>query len=121
MRGKKAEVNLKVAVLENLTIRREATATGGVTQAATQTHMLVEHGQIIDKKAPVVKTHVTVTTPGEVSLGSAKGDKDAPFAMLASIQEYDNFLGRVLTPPQEIHVGVTTVVLLPLLRLQPAC
>ncbi|MEB3287511.1 MAG: DNA-directed RNA polymerase subunit beta'' [Vampirovibrionales bacterium] len=69
--------NLKLVVLENLTIRREAasgTIAGGA-QTASQTQLLVSHGQIIDKKTPVVKTQVIARTSGLVSLGNASEDK----------------------------------------------
>ncbi len=76
--GKKGEDNnLKVVVLENLTIRRDAPATGSTLQkTATQTQLLVEDGQVIAKRAPVVKTQVITQTKGRVSLGNATGDKD---------------------------------------------
>jgi len=75
--GKKDANNLKIVVLENLTIRRESPTTVGTLQkTATQTQLLVEDGQVIDKKAPVVKTQVITHTKGRVSLGNATGDKD---------------------------------------------
>lgn len=73
--GKKAQSNLKVVVLENLTIRRESPSTlGALQKTATQTQLLVEDGQVIDKKAPVVKTQVITHTRGRVSLGNATGE-----------------------------------------------
>ncbi len=75
--GKKDTNNLKIVVLENLTIRRESPTTVGTLQkTATQTQLLVEDGQVIDKKAPVVKTQVITHTKGRVSLGNATGGKD---------------------------------------------
>lgn len=70
-------LNLKLVVLENLTVRREAASgtTGTAVQTASQTQLLVEHGQVIEKKAPVVKTQVIARTSGQVSLGNATEDK----------------------------------------------
>ncbi len=72
------DANLKVVVLENLTIRRESPTSAGVvqTKTATQTQLLVEDGQVIEKRTPVVKTQVITHTKGRVSLGNAMGDKD---------------------------------------------
>lgn len=81
--GKKAQNNLKIVVLENLTIRRESPATLGTLQkTATQTQLLVEDGQIIDKKVPIVKTQVITHTKGRVSLGNASGEKDVRRVLL---------------------------------------
>lgn len=75
--GKKEANNLKVVVLENLTIRRESpSGLGALQKTATQTQLLVEDGQVIDKRTPVVKTQVITHTKGRVSLGNATGDKD---------------------------------------------
>lgn len=76
------EPNMKIVVLENLTIRREATSDTGRLQAATQTQLLVEDGQVIDKKTPVVKTQVLAKTPGLVSLGNTSGEKDVRKVLL---------------------------------------
>ncbi|MCA9842045.1 MAG: DNA-directed RNA polymerase subunit beta'' [Cyanobacteria bacterium HKST-UBA03] len=66
--------NLKISVLENLIIRRESA--GDVTkQTNSQTTLLVEHNQIIEKGTPVVKTQVLAQTSGTVSLGNT--DKNA--------------------------------------------
>ncbi len=73
--GKKDD-NLKVVVLENLTIRRESASAVGIQKTATQTQLLVEDGQVIDKRSPVVKTQVITHTQGRVSLGNATGEKD---------------------------------------------
>ncbi|MCE3234882.1 MAG: DNA-directed polymerase subunit beta, partial [Vampirovibrio sp.] len=75
--SKKEANNLKIVVLENLTIRRESpTSLGAQQKTATQTQLLVEDGQVIDKRSPVVKTQVITHTKGRVSLGNATGDKD---------------------------------------------
>ncbi len=74
--GKKGATNLKISVLENLPIRREAAVSTGETTTASQTHLLVKNGQVIDKKAPVVKTQVITQTEGRVSLGNAADKKD---------------------------------------------
>jgi DNA-directed RNA polymerase subunit beta' len=81
--GKKDANNLKVVVLENLTIRRESPTTVGTLQkTATQTQLLVEDGQVIDKRTPVVKTQVITHTKGRVSLGNATGEKDVRRVLL---------------------------------------
>ncbi|HEY9687058.1 MAG TPA: DNA-directed RNA polymerase subunit beta'' [Coleofasciculaceae cyanobacterium] len=82
--GKKNDSpNLKVVVLENLTIRRESPTTSGMLQkTATQTQLLVEDGQIIEKRTPVVKTQVITQTRGRVSLGNAPAGKDVRRVLL---------------------------------------
>jgi len=80
---KKTETNLKIVVLENLTIRRESpSGLGALAKTATQTQLLVEDGQIIEKRTPVVKTQVITHTKGRVSLGNATGDKDVRRVLL---------------------------------------
>jgi DNA-directed RNA polymerase subunit beta' len=75
--GKKGDQgNLKIVVLENLTIRRESPTAVGVQKTALQTQLLVDDGQVIDKRTPVVKTQVITHTKGRVSLGNAAGNKD---------------------------------------------
>lgn len=74
--------NHKIAVLENLTIRREATGEAAKLHAATQTQLLVKDGDIIEKRTPVVKTQVLAKSDGVVSLGSASGDKEVRRMML---------------------------------------
>ncbi len=71
--GKKGE-NMQIVVLENLTIRRESSTDMGVTEEATQTNLLVEDGQEIKPKTPLVKTQVLANSTGTVSLGTAKDD-----------------------------------------------
>lgn len=80
--GKKDGDNLKVVVLENLTIRRENPSGVGTQKTATQTQLLVEDGQVIDKRSPVVKTQVITHTQGRVSLGNASGEKDVRRVLL---------------------------------------
>ncbi|MBY0403157.1 MAG: DNA-directed RNA polymerase subunit beta'' [Cyanobacteria bacterium] len=88
-----SDANLKIVVLENLTIRRESTSDVNRLQAATQTQLLVEDGQIIEKKTPVVKTQVLATTGGTVSLGSSSKEKEVRKVLL-------------VTDHQENHVKV---------------
>lgn len=80
--GKKEGDNLKVVVLENLTIRRENPSGVGTQKTATQTQLLVEDGQVIEKRSPVVKTQVITHTQGRVSLGNASGEKDVRRVLL---------------------------------------
>ncbi len=68
--------NHKIAVLENLTIRREGAGEAAKMQAATQTQLLVQDGQVIDKRTPVVKTQVLARNDGSVSLGNASSEKE---------------------------------------------
>ncbi len=63
--------NMQIVVLENLTIRRESSTDMGVTEEATQTHLLVKDGQQIKPKTPLVKTQVLANSSGIVSLGTA--------------------------------------------------
>ena len=75
--SKDGDANLKVVVLENLTIRRDnPTGVGAIQKTAMQTQLLVEDGQVIEKRAPVVKTQVITHTKGRVSLGNAIENKD---------------------------------------------
>jgi DNA-directed RNA polymerase subunit beta' len=78
------ESNLKIVVLENLIIRREATSDANRLQAATQTQLLVEDGQVIEKKTPVVKTQVLAKSEGRVSLGNAHSDKEVRKVLLVT-------------------------------------
>ncbi len=81
--NKKESANLKVVVLENLTIRRESpSGLGALAKTATQTQLLVEDGQVIEKRTPVVKTQVITHTKGRVSLGNATGEKDVRRVLL---------------------------------------
>jgi len=76
--------NLKIAVLENLTIRREATTDNSKMQGVTQTQLLVKDGDVIDKKTPVVKTQVLAKSDGLVSLGSSSGQKEVRRILLVT-------------------------------------
>ncbi|MGE0201494.1 MAG: DNA-directed RNA polymerase subunit beta'' [Candidatus Melainabacteria bacterium] len=67
-KNKDAAENLRVVVLENLTIRRDPPTSVGI-QTGSQTQLLVADRQVIAKKTPVVKTQVIAHTPGRVSLG----------------------------------------------------
>jgi DNA-directed RNA polymerase subunit beta' len=74
--------NYKIAVLENLTIRRETSSDAAKMQAATQTQLLVQDGEVIDKRTPVVKTQVLAKNDGLVSLGNASSEKEVRRIML---------------------------------------
>jgi DNA-directed RNA polymerase subunit beta' len=83
---------LKIAVLENLIIRRETAAEIG--RSTTQTQLLVSDGQVIDKRTAVVKTQVLVKTPGRISLGNAHSEKEIRRVLL-------------ITPANELTVPLT--------------
>ena len=89
--GKNDESNVKIVVLENLTIRREAASDTFRTEVDTQTQLLVSHGQQIDKKTPVVKTQVLARNNGRISLGNATGDKDVRRVLLVSDHHLETF------------------------------
>lgn len=76
--------NHKIAVLENLTIRRESPADTAKMQAATQTQLLVKDGEIIEKRTPVVKTQVLAKSNGTISLGSAATQKEVRRIMIVT-------------------------------------
>jgi DNA-directed RNA polymerase subunit beta' len=59
---------LKVVVLENLTVRRENSNESSRDLASLKTQLLVENGQIIEKRAPLVKTQVLAQSNGTVLL-----------------------------------------------------
>ncbi|MDX2084922.1 MAG: DNA-directed RNA polymerase subunit beta'' [Candidatus Melainabacteria bacterium] len=83
---------LKVVVLEDLIIRRESATEMARQHKATQTELLVEHGQIIDPGTPVVKTQVLARTNGTVSLGNAKeGQKDIRRLLLVTPDNLHSF------------------------------
>lgn len=90
--GKGDAPNLKVVVLENLTIRRDnPTGVGSLQKTAMQTQLLVEDGQVIDKRVPVVKTQVITHTKGRVSLGNAAGNKDVRRVLIIT-EEHEHLL-----------------------------
>ncbi len=76
--------NLKIAVLENLTIRRESSSEATKMQTVTQTQLLVKDGEVIDKRTPVVKTQVLARSNGVVSLGNASSEKEVRRIMLVT-------------------------------------
>ncbi len=78
--------NMKIVVLENLTIRRESSTDMGVTEEATQTHLLVKDGQKIKPKTPLIKTQVLANSSGTVSLGTASGDAEVRRLLLITPQ-----------------------------------
>jgi DNA-directed RNA polymerase subunit beta' len=91
LEGEGDDASLKIAVLENLIIRRESAAEAG--RSSTQTQLLVTDGQLIDKRTPVVKTQVLVRTQGRISLGNAQADKDVRRVLL-------------ITPSSEVNLPI---------------
>ena len=77
--------NLKIAVLENLTIRRESTNETKMGED-TQTQLLVKHGDFIKKRTPVVKTQVLALSEGDISLGS-KTEEDTDVRRISIISD----------------------------------
>ncbi|MFM7469545.1 MAG: DNA-directed RNA polymerase subunit beta'', partial [Vampirovibrionales bacterium] len=58
---------LRLVVLENLTIRRDLGGEQGhKMNAALQTLLMVKHGDVIEKKTPVVKTRVLAKKGGQI-------------------------------------------------------
>ncbi len=76
--------NHKIAVLENLTIRRESASDTDKMQAVTQTQLLVKDGDVIEKRTPVVKTQVLAKSSGLVSLGATSSGKEVRRIMLVT-------------------------------------
>jgi len=81
---------LKIVVLENLTIRRESADDALQLNEMTQTQLLVSHGQVIKPKTPVVKTQVLASTDGTVSLGNAEENKDIRRLLLITSKNLHN-------------------------------
>lgn len=65
--------NLKVVVLENLIVRREAEGNLKLL-SSMQTELLVKHGQTIGAKTPVAKTQVLAINDGVASIKKSKED-----------------------------------------------
>lgn len=59
---------LKIVVLENLTVRRESQSDVIRETESMKVQLLVEDGQLIEKKAPLVKTQVLAQANGSVLL-----------------------------------------------------
>jgi len=77
----KSDAQLKIVVLENVTIRRDLT--GDVSSDnAVQTQLLVTDGQVIKPKTTVVKTQVLASTDGTISLGNIEEGKDVRRVLL---------------------------------------
>ncbi len=104
--GKKEGDNLKVVVLENLTIRRENPSGFSSQKTATQTQLLVEDGQVIDKRSPVVKTQVITHTKGRVSLGNAANDKDVRRVLLIT-DDHETIIETSTKPTVKVGDFVT--------------
>lgn len=92
------ENNLKIAVLENLTIRRESTGEN-TSKDNTQTQLLVKHGEFIDKRSPVVKTQVLATADGIVSLGQKTGEEGEDVRRIAIINDSHHRTVKVKSKP----------------------
>ncbi|MBK8190797.1 MAG: DNA-directed RNA polymerase subunit beta'' [Vampirovibrionales bacterium] len=75
---------MKIVVLENLTIRRDAPGDLNLGEDSVQTHLLVNDGQQIEPKTPLVKTQALAKTGGKVSLGAADGERDVRRLLLIS-------------------------------------
>ena len=86
---KDADDNLKISVLENLTIRRETAADTGRMAGVQQTSLLVKDGDVIDKRTPVVKTQVLAQTEGIISLGAATSEKEVRRILIINDHHYN--------------------------------
>lgn len=75
---------LRIVVLENLTIRREVAGEHSRTASSIKTQLLVQHGDLIEKKTPVVKTQVLARTNGAVMLPQQKKTKDVRRVLLVT-------------------------------------
>jgi DNA-directed RNA polymerase subunit beta' len=92
---------LKIVVLENLTIRRDNPTEMNRAQSI-QTQLLVKNGQVIDKKTPVVKTQVLARTGGSVSLGNSVGKKEIRRILVVTPEQ----VHTVQTPDKpQVRVG----------------
>lgn len=65
--------NLKIVVLENLIVRREAESSTKLS-SSLQTELLVKHGQTIKPKTPVAKTQVLAINDSVASIKHTKED-----------------------------------------------
>lgn len=64
---------LKIVVLENLIVRREAEGASKMS-ASMQTELLVHDGQVIEPKTPVAKTQVLAINDAQASIKDANAD-----------------------------------------------
>lgn len=80
--------NLKIVVLENLIVRREAESTSKLS-SSLQTELLVKHGQIIKPKTPVAKTQVLAIND---SIASIKHTKEDARRLLLICDDYETKL-----------------------------
>jgi DNA-directed RNA polymerase subunit beta' len=97
------EAELRVVVLENLVIRREAGSEPGRLNTSTKTQLLVNHGDIIEKGAPVVKTQVLSRSNGKVHLPDASKVKEIRRLLLATEQHVEKraVKGDVIVKPND--------------------
>ena len=70
------DANMKLVVLETLTVRRDISNEVSLSAEATQTQLLVHDGQQIKAKTPLIKTQVLAKTGGIVGLGNAQDHRD---------------------------------------------
>ncbi len=99
-----AENNLKVVVLETLIVRREVDTTSRIL-ASMQTELLVEHGQIIESKAPVAKTQVLAVNDGVASI---KGDGQDVRRLLLISENYETKIALKTKPVVKVGDFVKT-------------
>jgi DNA-directed RNA polymerase subunit beta' len=101
------EQELKVVVLENITIRQGASS-DGVRQSAVKTMLLVQHGEIVEKGTPVVKAQVLASAPGSVVLPKDADTREVRRLLLVSDKhtEIMSLKGTpVVKPGEYIRVG----------------
>lgn len=107
--GQQTEAEMRVVVLENLTIRREAPSeSAGRLSSTTKTQLLVQHGDIIPKKASVIKTQVLARSNGTVMLPKSLKEKDVRRLLLMTANHLETvpLKGDVIVKPGEfIRVG----------------
>lgn len=97
---------LKVVVLENLTIRHESATTS--RNKAIKTQLLVCNGDILGKGAPVVKTQVLAGSNGTILLPQTKRNNDVRRLLLVNPthQTAVTLKGEALVKPNQfIRVG----------------
>jgi DNA-directed RNA polymerase subunit beta' len=76
-RNKDGDVEqLRVVVLENLTIRRDVAGDVTPTKTSIVTQLLVEDGAVVKKNTPVIRTQVLARSHGQVSLGKGAGERE---------------------------------------------
>ena len=75
---------IKVVVLENLTIRHENANEVSRSSGATKTQLLVGQGDLVDKSQPLVKTQVLAKTGGTISLANQDPTKEVRRLLLVT-------------------------------------